>query len=166
MLGAAAVHEERYDWVLLGHKTGAWGIGDVTSGETELLLREYHEVNAHLRANTTQFVNWFSFFLTFNLLAAAGFLVVNEHLPGLRGIAIEYGVPIVFLLLHILAFVGILTFRRYMTAAHCKLEAVAEQIGGTSRSPLPVRFYYWMTHLMAAGFVVSYFTWFFLLFIR
>jgi hypothetical protein len=138
----------------------------MTSGETELLLREYQEVNAHLRANTTQFVNWFSFFLTFNLGAAAAFLIANEHLPRLRGVAIEYGVPIVFLLLHVLAFVGILAFRRYITAAHCKLEALAEQIGETRRSPLPVRFYYWMTHLMAAGFVVSYFTWLFLLFIH
>lgn len=138
----------------------------MTSGEKELILREYHEVNAHLRANTTQFVNWFSFFLTFNLVAAAAFLVANARLPGLRGFAIEYGVPIVFLLLHVLAFVGILTFRRYTTAAHCKLEAVAQKIGETNRSPLPVRFYYWMTHLMAAGFVISYFTWLLLLFIR
>ena len=29
-----------------------------------LLLQEYQEVNAHLRVNTNQFVNWFSFFLT------------------------------------------------------------------------------------------------------
>jgi hypothetical protein len=35
-----------------------------------LLLLEYQEVNAHLRANTNQFVNWFSFFLTLSLLVA------------------------------------------------------------------------------------------------
>jgi hypothetical protein len=138
----------------------------MTSGGNQLLLVEYHEVNAHLRANTTQFVSWFSFFLTSNLMAAAVFLVADEHRPGLRGVALEYGVPIVLLLLHILAFAGIMTFRRYMTAAHCKIQEIVERMGEPSRSPLPTRFAYWMTHLMAAGFVISYFTWFFLLFVR
>ncbi len=159
----------------------------MTSGGNELLLMEYHEVNAHLRANTTQFVSWFSFFLTFSLMAAAVFLVADEHRPGLRGVALEYGVPIVLLLLHILAFAGIMTFRRYMTAADCKIQEIVgqmgetspsplptrlaiqeivEQMGETSRSPLPKRFAYFMTDLMAAGFVISYFTWFFLLFVR
>ncbi len=115
---------------------------------------------------STQFVNWFSFFLTSNLVAAAVYLVANEHPPRLRGVAIEYGVPTVFLVLHILAFAGILTFRRYVMAAHCKIEAIVEQMGETGRSPVAVRFYYWMTHLMAAGFVISYFTWFILLFVR
>ena len=32
----------------------------------DLLAREYEAVNAHLRANIGQFVNWFSFFLTFS----------------------------------------------------------------------------------------------------
>jgi hypothetical protein len=75
-------------------------------------------------------------------------------------------VPIVFLLMHILAFVGILTFRRYIVAAHCKVEEITKQTGGTGGSPIPVRFCRWMTDLMAAGFVVSYFTWFALLFVR
>ena len=90
----------------------------------DLLRQEYREVNAHLRANTTQFVNWFSFFLTFSFVAAAVFLVAGAHGSGLRGFALVYGVPIAFLLLHVLAFVGILTFRRYIMAAHCKVEEI------------------------------------------
>ena len=39
----------------------------MTGAATDLLLREYQEINAHLRANTTQFVNWFSAFLAFSL---------------------------------------------------------------------------------------------------
>ena len=132
----------------------------------DLLLREYQEVNAHLRANTTQFVNWFSFFLSFSFVAAATFLVAGAHGSGLRGFALVYGVPIAFLLLHVLAFVGILTFRRYIMAAHCKVEAIVKRMGETGGSPIPVRFCRWMTDLMAAGFVVSYFVWFSLLFVR
>jgi len=138
----------------------------VTSSGTELLLREYHEVNAHLRANTTQFVNWFSFFLAFNFVAAVIFLATSIRQPGLQGVALDYGVPTAFLLLHALAFIGIVTFRRYITAAHCKTEEIIRQIGEPSVSPVPVRFSRWMTHLMAAGFMISYFAWFFLLFIR
>jgi hypothetical protein len=134
-------------------------------GGTDLLLREYQEVNAHLRANMTQFVNWFSFFLTSSFVVAAGFLVANEHQPGFRGIALEYGLPVVFLLLHVLAFVGILTFRRYITAAHGKIDEIIKLLGDTGGSPVPVRFSQWMTHLMAAGFIISYFVWFSLLFV-
>jgi hypothetical protein len=132
----------------------------------DLLLREYQEVNAHLRANTAQFVNWFSFFLTSSFVAAAIFLVTSAHRLELQGFALVYGVPIAFLLLHILAFVGILTFRRYITAAHCKVEEIIKQMGETGGSPIPVRFCQWMTDLMAAGFVISYFAWFSLLFVR
>jgi hypothetical protein len=132
----------------------------------DLLRQEYQEVNAHLRANTTQFVNWFSFFLTFSFVAATIFLVAGAHGSGLRGFALVYGVPIAFLLLHVLAFVGILTFRRYIMAAHCKVEEIVKQMGETGGSPIPVRFCRWMTDLMAAGFVISYFAWFSLLFVR
>lgn len=138
----------------------------MTTGGTELLLREYQEVNAHLRANTTQFVNWFSFFLTSSFVVGAIFLVSNEQRPGFRGIALEYGLPVVFLLLHVLAFVGILTFRRYITAAHGKIDEIIKLLGDTGGSPVPVRFSQWMTHLMAAGFMISYFAWFLLLFVR
>ena len=136
------------------------------AAEADLLAEEYREVNAHLRANTTQFVNWFSFFLTFSFVAAAIFVATTAYRPELHGFALDYGVPIVFLLMHILAFVGILTFRRYIMAARCEVEAIIKRAGGTGGSPIPVRFCRWMTDLMAAGFVVSYFTWFALLFVR
>ena len=138
----------------------------MTISARELLLREYQEVNAHLRANTTQFVNWFSFFLTSSFVMATIFLITNQYQPGLRGFALEYGLPIVFLLLHILAFVGIVTFRRYITAAHGKIDEIIRLLGDTGGSPIPVRFSQWMTHLMAAGFMISYFAWFSLLFVR
>lgn len=138
----------------------------MTISATELLLREYQEVNAHLRANTTQFVNWFSFFLTSSFVVATVFLITNQHRPGLRGFALEYGLPVVFLLLHVLAFVGIVTFRRYITAAHGKIDEIIKLLGDAGGSPIPVRFSQWMTHLMAAGFMISYFAWFSLLFVR
>jgi hypothetical protein len=137
----------------------------VTSSEHDLLIWEYREINAHLRTNTTQFVNWFSFFLTFNLVAAVTFLLTSGHRSGLQGLALEYGVPITCLMLHILAFAGILIFRRYITAAHGKIDEIIKRLGDSGGSPIPVRFSLWMTHLMAAGFVVSYFVWFSLLFL-
>jgi hypothetical protein len=151
---------------VLGNRAGPARIGHLMAAGADLLLQEYQEVNAHLRANTTQFVNWFSFFLTFSFVAAAAFLVAGVHGSGLRGFVLVYGVPIAFLLLHILAFVGILTFRRYIMAAHCKIEEIVKQMGETGGSPIPVRFCRWMTDLMAAGFVISYFAWFSLLFVR
>ena len=57
----------------------------------------------------------------------------------------------------------ILIFRHYVTAAHRKLDEIVKLLGDTGGSPVPVRFTLWMTHLMAAGFVVSYFAWFSLL---
>jgi hypothetical protein len=134
----------------------------VTSSKTDLLVLEYQEINAHLRTNTTGFVNWFSFFLTFSIVAAIAFLVTN-HRQGLRGLALQYGVPIACLMLHFVAFVGILIFRHYVAAAHRKLDELVKLLGDTGDSPVPVRFTLWMTHLMAAGFVVSYFAWFSLL---
>jgi len=132
---------------------------------TALLLQEYQEVNAHLRANTNQFVNWFSFFLTVSLLAAGLFVAVPDYRPMLGGLARRYGVQLVFLLMHILAFVGILTFRRYILAADNKIGAIVRQFDQAGESPIPTRFCQWMTDLMAAGFVVSYFIWFLLLFL-
>ena len=83
----------------------------MTSSETDLLVLEYQEINAHLRTNTTGFVNWFSFFLTFSLVAAIAFLVTGEHRQGLRGLALQYGVPIACLMLLVIALAGILIFR-------------------------------------------------------
>jgi hypothetical protein len=130
-----------------------------------LLLQEYQEVNAHLRANTSQFVNWFSFFLTLSLLIAGLFAVMPEHRPALGRFAQRHGVQLVSLLMHIPALVGILTFRRYILAAHRKIEAITRQLGSPADSPVPARFYQWMTDLMAAGYVVSYFIWLSLLFL-
>jgi hypothetical protein len=135
----------------------------VTLGETDLPVLEYREINAHLRANTTEFVNWFSFFLTASLVAAIAFLVTGEHRQGLGGLALRYGVPIACLLLHVIALAGILIFRHYVTAAHRKLDEIVRLLGDAGGSPVPLRFTLWMTHLMAAGFVVSYFAWFALL---
>ena len=95
-------------------------------------------------------------FLTFSLVAAIAFLVTGEHRQGLRGLALQYGVPIACLMLHAIALAGILIFRHYVTAAHRKLDEIVKLLGDTGGSPVPVRFTLWMTHLMAAGFVVSY----------
>ena len=53
------------------------GMAD-TSG---LLIMEYEAVNAHLRANIGQFVNWFSFFLTFSFAALAVFVATGDRWP-------------------------------------------------------------------------------------
>lgn len=132
----------------------------------DLLLQEYREVNAHLRANITQFVNWFSFSLIFSFGAAAIFVAAAMSRPQMQGSALAYGAKTIALLLNVLALAGILTFRRYIAASHCKVEEIAKQIGGTGGSPIPVRFCQWMTDLMAAGFVLSYFTWFSLFFLH
>ena len=132
-----------------------------------LLRQEYQEVNAHLRANTTQFVNWFSFFLTFSFAALAVFVATGGRWPQPRLLPLGYAVPAVFLLLHLLAFVAILTFRHYIAVADRRLgEIIAEAGAAAGRSPIPVRFCKWMTDLMAAGFLVSYFAWLLMLFVR
>jgi hypothetical protein len=128
-----------------------------------LLLKEYEEVNAHLRANTTQFANWFSLFLLGSLVAAGLFLSAPDLRPALDTIVRRGAVQSVCLIMHILAFVGILTFRRYILAACRCIDTIVQQIGETSGSPIPARFYQWMTDLMAAGYLVSYFIWFALL---
>jgi hypothetical protein len=134
--------------------------------ETELLLYEYREVNAHLRANMSQFVGWFSLFLTFSLAAAFAFFLGHKQLSAWNAASAEYAVPAVFVVLHVLAFAGILTFRRYIIAAHCRIEEIIKEVNEGSASPIPARFYKWMTNLMAAGFVVSYFGWFLQFFVR
>ena len=149
---------------MLGDKSCASGIPDLTAVGTDLLFEEYQQVNAHLRANISQFVNWFSFFLVFSLAAAAALAFSAAMFPALRGLELLVGAKVVFLLMHVLAFVGIFNFRRYIVAAHCRLEAIVRELGEEGASPIPVRFCQWMTDLMAAGFVVSYFTWFALLF--
>ena len=150
---------------MLGDEPGPSTFGDLMEAHAALLLREYQEVNAHLRVNTNQFVNWFSFFLTLSLLAAGLFAVAPDYRPMLGKFAHRYAVQLVFLLMHIPAFVGILTFRRYILAANRKIEAITQQLGHSGDSPIPVRFCQWMTDLMAAGYVVSYFIWFSLLFV-
>ena len=134
--------------------------------KTEPFLREYQEINSHLRSNIRQFVNWFSFFLIFSLAAIGLVIAGSNQWPILRTRGISYLIFFVFLVMHILAFVAIVTFRRYISAANRRLELIIEQLGSDSCSPIPMRFCQWMTDLMAAGFVVSYFAWFTLLFIR
>src|SRR5690349_10598144 len=103
-----------------------------------LLLQEYQEVNAHLRANTNQFVNWFSFFLTLSLLMAGAFAATTpDYRPALGRFAQHYGVQLVSLLMHIPIFIGIFTFRRYIIAAHQKIEAIIQQLGYSEDSPIP-----------------------------
>ena len=64
--------------------------------------------------------------------------------------------------MHIPVFVGIFTFRRYIIAS---LEAILQQLGYSEDLPIPARFCQWMTGLMAAGYVLSYFNWLSLLFL-
>ena len=131
------------------------------------MAREYEAINAHLRANIGQFVNWFSFFLTFSFVALAVFVATGDRWPQPRLLRLEYAVPAVFLLMHMLAFAAILTFRHYIAEADRRVgQIVAEASTAAGRSPIPVRFCKWMTDLMAAGFLVSYFAWLLLLFVR
>ena len=136
-----------------------------TSG---LLVREYEAVNAHLRANIGQFVNWFSFFLTFSFAAPAVSVATGDRWPQPRLLPLGYAVPAAFLLMHLLAFGAILTFRHYIADADRRVvaEAGAEAGATAGRSPIPVRFCKWMTNFMAAGFLVSYFGWLLLFFVH
>ncbi len=104
-------------------------------------------------------------FLTLSLLAAGLLAAAPDYRPVLGRFAHGYAVQLVFLLMHIPAFIGILTFRRYILAADRKIEAITQQLGDSGDSPIPARFCQWMTDLMAAGYVVSYFIWFSLLFL-
>ena len=57
------------------------------------LAREYEAINAHLRANIGQFVNWFSFFLTFSFVALAVFMATGDPWPQPRLLRLEYAAP-------------------------------------------------------------------------
>jgi len=131
-----------------------------------LLAMEYEAINAHLRANIGQFVNWFSFFLVFSFAALAVFVATGDRWPRPRLLDLGYAVPAVFLLMHLLAFGAILTFRHYIAAADRRVGEIAAEAGAAGRSPIPVRFCKWMTDLMAAGFLVSYFAWLLLFFVH
>ncbi len=93
-----------------------------TSG---LLVKEYEAVNAHLRANIGQFVNWFSFFLTFSFAALAVFVATGDRWPQPRLLNLGYAVPAVLLLMHLLAFGAI--------------DRVARVGGADARSPILIR---------------------------
>jgi hypothetical protein len=133
---------------------------------SDLLIKEYEAVNAHLRANIGQFVNWFSFFLTFSFAALAVFVATGDRWPQPRLLSLGYAVPAAFLLLHMLAFGAILTFRHYIADADRRVGQIAAEAGAAGRSPIPVRFCKWMTNFMAAGYLVSYFGWLLLFFVH
>ena len=56
-----------------------------------------------------------------------------------------------------------LTFRNYISAADRRVRQIILDTAANSHSPIPASFCKWMTDLMAAGFLVSYFAWFVLL---
>jgi hypothetical protein len=128
------------------------------------LLAEYAEINQHLRSNSSQFVNWFSFFLMASFLGFGVFVFFRGRWPTLGGIGLENTVTLVSMVMHALAGAAILTFRFYISASNARVEAVLRQTGVGGVSPVPLRFCKWMTNFMAAGYVISYFTWFTLLF--
>ena len=131
---------------------------------SDLLAREYEAINAHLRANIGQFVNWFSFFLTFSFAALAVFVATGDRWPQPRLLSLGYAVPAAFLVMHVLAFGAILTFRHYIADADRRVGEIVAEAGAAGRSPIPLRFCKWMTNFMAAGYLVSYFGWLLLLF--
>jgi len=132
---------------------------------TDLLMSEYKEINQHLRSNVQQFVNWFSFFMMFSFVAVAVFAANVDRLPTVRGLGLYYPTVATFLVLHILAFVAILIFRRYIAVSNKRVERIVALLGDDGVSPIPARFCQWMTHFMGAGFVISYFIWFSLVFV-
>jgi len=123
--------------------------------ESELLLKEYSEINGHLRSNMALFVSWFSLALILGFTGVA-LAATYGNTPGLR---LTRAMEAILLLLHLLAFVGIFSFRRYIAASHRRILEIASQFGEMGRSPVPLRFCQWMTDLMAAGYVLSYFSW-------
>ncbi len=130
------------------------------------LLAEYVEINRHIRSNITQFVNWFSFFLMASFLGFGVFVFLLGKWPALGGIGLENTAVVVSLVMHALAGAAILTFRHYMASSNARVEVIIRQTAAGGVSPIPLRFCKWMTNFMAAGYVVSYFTWFSLLFVR
>ena len=94
-------------------------------------------------------------------------MATGDRWPQPRLLRLGYAVPAVFLLMHMLAFGAILTFRHYTAAADRRVGEIAAAAGaGSGRSPIPLRFCKWMTDLMAAGFLVSYFGWLLLFFVH
>ena len=113
------------------------------------------------------FANWCSFFVVFSFAALAVFVATGDRWPRLRLLDLGYAVPAVFLLMHLLAFGAILTFRHYIAAADRRVGEITAEVGAAAgRSPIPLRFCKWMTDLMAAGFLVSYFGWLLLFFVH
>lgn len=47
-----------------------------------------------------------------------------------------------------------------------RADGIVAEAGAAGRSPIPLRFCKWMTDLMAAGFLVSYFAWLLLFFVH
>ncbi|MBV9118112.1 MAG: hypothetical protein JOY63_12200 [Acetobacteraceae bacterium] len=87
-----------------------------------------------------------------------------DRLPTVRGLGLYYPTVATFLVLHILAF-AILIFRRYIAVSNKRVERIIALLGEEGVSPIPARFCQWMTHFMGAGFVISYFIWFSLVFV-
>jgi len=98
-----------------------------TSG---LLAQEYEAINAHLQVNIGQSVNWFSFFLTFSFVALAVFVATGDRWPRPRLLDLEYAMPAVFLLMHMLAFAA------FRAEAHCqrvRVSRTAWLVGGADQ---------------------------------
>ena len=129
-------------------------------------LFECAQINQHLTSNITQFVNWFSFFLLASFLGFGVFVFFRGSWPTLGGLGLENTVTLVSMAMHALAGAAILTFRHYISASDARVEAILRQTTSGGLSPIPLRFCKWMTNFMAAGYVISYFTWFSLLFVR
>ena len=67
------------------------------------LLAEYEEINQHLRSNTTQFVNWFSFFLLASFPGFGLFVFFRGQWPDLGGLGLENTVTLASMAIHALA---------------------------------------------------------------
>ena len=109
-------------------------------------------------------MNWFSFLLMASFLAFRVFVLLLGKWPALGGIGLEN--IAVSLVMHARAGAAILTFRHCMASSNARVEAIIRQAAPGGVSPIPLQFCKWMTNFMAAGYVVSYFTWFSLLFVR
>jgi hypothetical protein len=95
-------------------------------------------------------------------------VATGDRWPRPRLLDLGYAVPAAFLLMHLLAFAAILTFRHYIADADRRVGEIIAEVAGAAagRSPIPLRFCKWMTDLMAAGFLVSYFGWLLLFFVH
>jgi hypothetical protein len=106
---------------------------------SDLLFNEYEAINGHLRANISQFVNWFSFFLTFSFVALEVVAVTVHLWPMPSWITWQSAVPGLFLFMHMLAFAGILTFRNYISAADRRVRQIILDAAANGQSPIPAR---------------------------